>query len=186
MEYYYLVASQPWLTLGDKPPVSLEEYLFSAAPVLSPEDYEELRRVLEGRLDECRSDFARRWRDMDAQLRNAVAAVRAQRNGVEARRYHHAHGGFEVWIEKAVADAYAKADPLERELALDRCRWRIVEQLAAADPFGLAGVLAFAVKLVLAHRWAAMEEEAGRTALAEAVESVRTAAGQGAPRQNGS
>ena len=61
-----------------------------------------------------------------------------------------------------MTDAYAKRDPLRRERALDRCRWRLLEDIAFEDPYGLSGVLSFAVKLHIAARWAALEDEEGR------------------------
>jgi hypothetical protein len=52
-------------------------------------------------------------------------------------------------------------DPLDRELALDRLRWTLLDELAVAAPFGLQAVLAYGLKLRLAEKWAAMDETEG-------------------------
>ena len=72
----------------------------------------------------------------------------------------------DCWIEshaKVVADAFARATPLERERALDRFRWRVIEELQGYDPFAFSGIMAYALKLRIAARWGAMDEEQGRS-----------------------
>ena len=68
-----------------------------------------------------------------------------------------------------VTDALARPTPLERTVELDRCRWHVAEDLARRDPFGISAVLAFAVKLRIAQRWAAMSDETGRARVEEEV-----------------
>ena len=59
-------------------------------------------------------------------------------------------------------------DPLERELALDRHRWALLDEMAAAPPFGVQAVFAYALKLRIVEKWAALSDEA---------EGLRVAAG---------
>jgi hypothetical protein len=77
-----------------------------------------------------------------------------------------------------VSDALAKASPLAREMGLDLARWKLVEDLARQDASGLPAVLAFAVKLMLAARWAAMKEDAGRERLETLVSQLEENAAQ--------
>lgn len=167
MSYYYIVASLPTLVLGEPPPYSGAELLRHVANVLEAEDLAELALVLEGREADGRSAFAREWVGTDAQIRNAIVRTRAAKLSLEARPYLREHPGYDVSIEKAVADAYAKPNPLERELSLDRLRWKHLEDRVAQEPFSLAAVLAFAIRLRIAARWAALEERAGRAKLDE-------------------
>ena len=74
-----------------------------------------------------------------------------------------------MWLDREVSDALAKANPLEREMGMDGARWKFVEELALEDASGLPTVLGFAVRLILAERWAAMQEEAGREQLEKLV-----------------
>jgi hypothetical protein len=57
-------------------------------------------------------------------------------------------------------------------LELDRLRWRWAEQAARVDPFGMAAILGFALRLRLALRWAALREDSGRAAAAAFIEQA--------------
>ncbi len=178
MKHAYLAASLPRLTFGETPPVTGEAFRFGCLGVLADEELEELDRLLAGRAGEGRTEFARRWAGMDTQLRNALARRRAARRGIEAQGFLRDHAGFSAALEKQVAEACARSHPLERERELDRLRWQTLEDLAQADPFGLAGVLAFGLKLQIAERWARLTEAGGKAKLDALL--ARTAAGDGA------
>ena len=171
MSYYYLVASLPSLTLGEPPTLTAERFQFNCTGVLSDEDMHELGRVLEGRGDEGRTVFSRSWHSMDTQLRNAIAAQRASATGRDASSFQKGHAEYTTQIDRALAEAFAKQNPLERELAVDHCRWQLLDQLGDAEPFGLAVVLAYALKLQLAERWAGLSEEIGNAKLNEIIEA---------------
>lgn len=162
MTYEYLVASLPVLALDEPPPFSAEEFRFQCQGPLCDEDLEDLMLILDGLAREGRSAFCRKWFSIDTQIRNAVARVRASERGIEARGYLRDHPDFDSYVEQAVNDAYGRHNPLERERALDECRWHLLEMLAFGQAFGLSAVLAFAMKLQIAERWSAMKEEAGR------------------------
>ena len=176
--YHYLVSSLPALSLGAPPPFSPEEFRFQCQGVLSDGDLAELDLLLAGRAGEGRSAFARAWAGADAQIRNTAAKARGAKLGVEAKPFLKSHAGYAVWLDKDVGDALAKANPLAREMGLDAARWRFVEDLALADASGLPAVLAFAVQLTLAARWAAMKEEAGRERLERLVAQLEEHAAQ--------
>lgn len=176
MSYYYFVASLPALSLGAPPPLDRARFEADAARLLSPEDVLRLRTLADGEGDDA---FAARWRSMETQLRNAAARVRAARLGVDAAPHLRTHAGFSVHLEAAVTDAYAKPNPMDRELTLDRFRWQFLDEASRGDPFGFAAVQAYALKLRIAERWAALTDEAGAQRLQEAVAAVRKAAAPG-------
>ena len=174
--YNYLVSSLPALALGTPPPFSPAEFRFKCQGVLSDADLAELDLLLAGRAAEGRSGFARDWAAGDAQIRNTAAKARAAKLAVEAKPYLKSHPGYAVWLDKEVSDALAKASPLARETGLDQARWKYVEDLAREDATGLPAVLAFAVQLTLAARWAALQEEAGRERLEQLVTQLEASA----------
>jgi hypothetical protein len=88
--------------------------------------------------------------------------VRAKKRGTDGSSFLKPHEGFSATIEKMAADAFARPNPLEQEMELDRARWSLVDELALNEPFGFPAVLAFAVKVRIAERWAQMDEEAGK------------------------
>lgn len=162
MSYEYLVASLPLLFWGHPPPFPTAEFRRRCAGVLSPEDLAALDRLLDGRPDPEAPGFEGAWAARETQLRNAAAAARAARTGGEARAPHRPHPGWDGGIEKSVTDAFVKESPIEREMELDRGRWRAAEDLARGRPFGVEAVFAFAVRLRIAERWAALTDAAGR------------------------
>jgi hypothetical protein len=90
-----------------------------------------------------------------------VARARSARTGREPGKAERATRDYDVFMEKVVSDAFQHTSPREREHALDAYRWEKSEALAGRDPFGIDAILAYAIKLRIAHRWAAMDEEQG-------------------------
>ena len=179
--YTYLVASLPTLRPGEAGGLTAEQFRFRCQGVLDAADLKELDAVLSGRPWEGASRFCKEWADAGVQLRNSVAKGRGAKLGVDAKPYLRSHGGYRVWLDRAVSEALAKANPLECEVALDEARWQVADDLAQADAWGLGAVLAFAAKLKLAERWEGMKEETGRGKLDELVEELEAdAAASGA------
>ena len=160
MKYTYLAASLPTLVFGAPPPFGVAEFRAKCEGVLSRADLAALDALLAG-APAPGVGFVAEWQARETQLRNGVVRARAAHLGVEARPYLRDHAGWDMTVAKAVTDAFAKPNPLDREQELDRCRWRMAEDLARFEPFGLAAVLAFAVKLGIAERWAGLVEDAG-------------------------
>ena len=181
MKPYYLIASFPTLILGEPPPLTPEKLVDQCRPLLDAAERAELEGVLEGRVHSLTSDFAQRWHIRDTPIRNAIALARAGRLGVEPAAWLRPQEGFDTFAETAVADAFTKPGPLDRELAIDRFRWQFLDEVAFVDPFSFTAVLAYATKLRMALRWAGMKAEAGRGNLKERVEEIEglpVAAGQ--------
>jgi hypothetical protein len=161
MNHWYLVSSLPYLRFGEKPLTSRAAFLTACANWLTDVDVAALEAVFENRCPPDR-DIARQWWAGEVELRDAVVRVRAKNRGVDAGRFIQPHVGFNVSIEKMVTDAFTRANPLEQETELDRARWVLADELALIAPFGFAGILAFAVKLRIAERWAGFSHEEGR------------------------
>ena len=172
MQYASIISSLPMLRFGERPQVTLDEFHGSCS-LLSVEDLEELDRVLAGdpgEEGEERSAFRAAWGNADSQIRCSVARSRVDARGASGgggTSSEHTYSDHSVFAQKAVEDAMSARDPLEGERLLDECRWAIAEELAFADPFGLSGVLAYAVQLQLAWRWSELDEEKAK----EVVES---------------
>jgi hypothetical protein len=171
LSYYYLVASLPSLVLGEPPPISSEAFVAEVENLLEPSDLTELVTIWEHRAEEGRSDFSRNWHQIDTQMRNAMARIRARRRGVDPGPYLRPHDNFRVYIDLAVMRAMEASDPLEAEREIDGIRWQWLEEAGARDPFGLPAVLSFAARLRIAERWAKMDGAAGMDRLESLIES---------------
>lgn len=165
MKYPYFVASLPVIAMDEPPALAMDRFLEDARRLLAPDDAAELEAMLAEDAGECRSGFAGDWFRFDLDLRQRVAAVRAGRLKLDPRTLGPETGGGDAVVKKAVLDAFARTNPMERELQLDQTRWRYLDELSRLGPFGAAAVWAYGLQLRLAHRWAGHSVEAGEAAL---------------------
>ncbi|MCF7837198.1 MAG: DUF2764 domain-containing protein [Candidatus Marinimicrobia bacterium] len=162
-EYFYFMASLPTLTPGEPPALDAAEFLRRATGVLAPDDLAGAADLLAGRWDSAPHPFARRWRPLETQLRNAIARTRTAQRPAETAFTPHPHEGFDAALEREAAEALQRKNPLEREQALDRLRWRLVDELVGVErPFSVEAVMAYALRLGWAARQAAWQPAAGR------------------------
>jgi len=97
--------------------------------------------------------------DFEKQLRDSVAQWRIARRKVAGASSSHAT------TREQDAPATFELDPLARDIALDRLRWRKAEEMEGLDPMSRDALFAYAVKLRISLRRAAMTREAGLAAL---------------------
>lgn len=172
MAYEYLGASLPLFFFGDPLPMSLAEFMARCAEHLSSRDLTTLTKLLEDRGDVDAAGFEGEWTARERQLRAAVAAARASRYGADPRAERRPHPGWDGMVERGVADAFAKANPLEREMELDRVRWRVLDELVPPGRFSAERIFAYGLKLRIAERWARMAEPEGRRILENQLRSI--------------
>ena len=156
MNYYYFAATLPMLSLDTPPPLSLDQFRARCSEFLAPADSAALADVL----DPARptdAAFVKAWRARDAELRNAIARHRATRRRVDPAPHLRETPDYDLRIEKAVFDALIKPTPIERELALDRLRWELADELAGHNAFSERAILAYGLKLQMVERWAAAD-----------------------------
>lgn len=168
MNVYALIASLPTLSLDAPSAISGEQFLQACESGLSAEDHAAARVLFNGipSSESSTCGFIGRWRDVDTQIRNAVAARRAAKLGVDASAWVRPVQGCAVWLRDGVEDAFQENDPLDREKALDRLRWRALEELEGVDPMTVDTVFAYAAKLALVLKWHRYSETQGSEKLA--------------------
>lgn len=160
MSYYYTMASLPMLRFREAAPLSIDDFR-NACSLLTEQDRSELELILQGRWEEGLSGFSRRWCQLDRQMRSAIARARAGHLGVDASPFTRDFEGYDVSIEQEIQTAYTQKSPLDREAGIDACRWRLLEELAQGDAFCLTALLAYAVQLGIAIRWAQLDDQGG-------------------------
>ena len=172
MEYVYLVASLPAIELTAAPRISSGALLAASAGILRQDHWEDLRAIVEDRVQDVRASVLKPYLDADTQLRDAVARIRAARAGAAYDPRAHPFDGYDARSVSVAERALGLDDPLERELLLDRLRWTLLDELAVSPPFGLQAVLAYGLKLRLAEKWAAMDEPEGLRVAADIAEAA--------------
>jgi len=170
MSHWYLVSSLPVLRLGGKPPMNVDAFRAACVGHLSDDGISAVEAILGN--SEPPVGEASGWWNSEVQLRDAVVRVRAKKRGADASSFLKPYEGFSVTLEKKVTDAFARPNPLEQELALDEARWVLADEIALTAPFGFLGVLAFAIKVRIAERWAGLDEETGKAKVEELILSA--------------
>jgi hypothetical protein len=110
------------------------------------------------------------WHNAEVSIRNAAVRVRAARRKLDPEPHLRPQQDWN--LERSVSDAMAKTNPLEREHALDRIRWKQAEELGGYSPFSSNAILSYAVRLKIANRWAGMSEEKGSATLQSVLSST--------------
>ncbi len=165
MNLEYFIASLPLLLPGQAPGIEPESFRAACAAQLDSDLGEAACALLDGRPSE--HPFARAWRERETILRNAVARRRASRRNADAQGTQRPVRGSDVRIEHGVAAAFEQPDPMQRERALNRLRWNVLDELQGNQPLAPAVVLAYAVKLRLLDRWQRLNAEAGARKIEE-------------------
>jgi len=173
MSYYFLISSLPGISLEAKPALSLADFRAACTTQLSEADAGALECLLDSESEPVNHTFVKSWKARDTQLRNASARLRAARQSRDAADFVRSHTGFDVGIEDRVEEAFNRSNPLERERELDRIRWTVLDELAGSDPFSTSALLAYAVKLSIAERWAAMDQKAGQIKVENAITDTK-------------
>jgi hypothetical protein len=168
VSYYFLISSLPRVTLDSAPSMDIGSFRSLCSDHLSASDLQALAAVLDGDMEVAADahPFVDQWRSRDTQLRNACARLRAARRHEDAGSSLRTHTGFDVGLEDGVDEAFNQRDPMRRERALDSIRWRVLDELSGPDPFASEVVFAYGLKLKLAERWAALDDEAGQARIA--------------------
>ncbi len=175
MNYYYLIATLPMLQFEEKPRISYDDFQATCEVQLSLPHMAALRQLQNlatkpenlGK-SEARHSFVDRWEKKEIEIRNAIARERAKKLGREHLETRDA-GISDVALDKAVTEAISMDNPLKKEKAIDRLRWEETEKLTGLDPFSTESVFAYAVKLIIAQRWAGLYKEEGRGILEKIV-----------------
>jgi hypothetical protein len=100
-----------------------------------------------------------RWRDLETQLRNAVAAARG------GERFARHATGCDLHWRNRVAAAFQERDPLKRETLLDRIWWDAAGELTPpAAPLSRGTLETYAIRLRIALKRGRISKEAGGAA----------------------
>lgn len=165
MSCYYLVASLPELRMDFAPPFSAEEFCAKCHGVLPDAEVSDLQIILGLNEGTATTEPARSWQEFEMLLVREIASVRAEFYE-EDLKLVKPYSGI---VEPAVAHIFTLKNPGERDRELDAFRWRKADELAQEDAFGFAAVAAFAAKLKIAQRRAALKKADGENILEKLV-----------------
>jgi len=133
----YIVASLPVLTFGEKPAITSAGLAELAG-------------------DRLAKPLAR-WRDLEAQLRNAMAVCR----GGGEKDLRQVDGCSQYWKSR-VLQCFEEKDVFKRDELLDRVWWDAAGELTpSASPLGVGALATYSVRLKIAEKRALISTSQG-------------------------
>ena len=159
MSVPYLISSLPALSMDAPPPLTPEAFKDECARILSSDQAAVVAALVDG--TPCSHPFVLAWRDLDTQIRNAIVRRRAARRGVDPLSAQRPAEGCNLRVIQAAESAFDQPDPLKRQRAIDKARWDALDELVGPQPLSFEAVLAYAVRLGIAGRWAKYDQAAG-------------------------
>ncbi|MCL2879822.1 MAG: DUF2764 domain-containing protein [Treponema sp.] len=165
--YYYFIASLPYINYGDKPPVSSEEFREQCRNFLTKSDaallrycYYDSKLAMETEKS-TGSAFIDLLMHRQRILGLTLAKLRAARLKVPGPE-EEASQDIPRVIAAAKA-AFDMDDPLAAELSLDRARWSVLDEMVGTNYFGVNNIYAYLMKLQLLERKQSFNEALGFT-----------------------
>lgn len=158
----YLIASLPALAFDAPPPCSMEAFLAQCRDQLGNAAADELAALANGVAPQSPTPIAQAWLDLDARLRNAAAAERARAAGRDASKWLRPASGCSIFWSARISAAFQEKDPAKRDRALDLARWDAAGELVPPHaPLSKAAAYAYAIRLAISIRRAAISQDAG-------------------------
>ena len=135
----YIVSSLPTLAFNAPAPISWEKFTQGGGGVPPPQ--------------------AKVWRDLETQLRNAVAEARG------GERFKRPADGCSLYWRNRVLACFQEKDVAKRDELLDRVWWDAAGELTPpSEPLGKGALATYAIRLKIALKRTAISKESGNAA----------------------
>ena len=160
----YLVSGLQPLAIDGAAPCSKATFLALCREQLGERHARAIESAMDGAASapECDTPLAAAWRDLDAQLRNAVAAERARTRGADPSRWRRPVNGCSLyWAGRVQAACLSLLSEREKDIA-DFERWDAAGELTPpASPLSAAAAYTYGIRLAIVLRRQALSAEAG-------------------------
>ena len=139
MSIDYIVSSLPTLAFNAPAPLSWEAFVSRGGVVPPPQEKE--------------------WRDLETQLRNAVAEARG------GERFKRPADGCSLYWKNRVLACFQEKDVAKRDELLDRTWWDAAGELTLpSEPLGKGALATYAIRLKIVLKRTAISKESGNAA----------------------
>ena len=143
MSIDYIVSSLQPLAFDGPAPYSWEQFL-----ALMPEGF--------AAPDALAGTGAAKWRDLETQLRNAMAVARG------GEKHCRPAKGCDIYWRNRVSAAFQESDPLRRETLLDRVWWDAAGELTpTASPLSMGALETYSIRLKILLKRNRTSKDAG-------------------------
>jgi hypothetical protein len=172
MNYYYLMASLPMLSLDQELMTSSTQFLSLCRDTLSEELYEQLDSVslVPGVPSCCQIDT--RWQAYETVLRNCVAHQVAHKTKTDPIPYLKDEVDAFVGLEKEVEAAFDDSNPMQTEKRLDSMRLSVLDDLVTGHEFDFEALFVYRVKLLIVEKWNSLTKVLGQEKVDKTVAQI--------------
>lgn len=170
-QYYYLIASLPFLEFGIKPPILYRDFLAFSREQLSESDMKILKEATIEPSGDVKGVMSalKEWNIFDMTLRNEIARQRASKMSKEPEKYIRGENHQDPFLAQSAHWAISQESPIEAERFLDKIRWEKIEELARGHYFDMDFLITYALKLQILERWERINREGGMEVLQDLV-----------------
>ncbi len=159
-EYYYLVASLPYLRFREAPPMTGEMFLAESGKWLPERDMDFLLDAAAGPDPErVYCSFLMKWFDFDAGLFQEIADYRKSRKK-----------GEDTKPAGLAGRVLEQPDPLQREIFLEKNRWDFLEDLAGGHFYDVEKLTVYYLQLLILERLNKFDKDKGESRFYEMCE----------------
>lgn len=154
--YPYLTASLPYLYFGMKPPFSFDELLRKCERAIPEDDLDVIKKIslrIGGDESAEKNTVLNRWKMFDADLRNELVKIRAQRKHIDPAKYLRNERYVPVDIAHQLISIARNPSIIESERLLDQIKWSFLDELALGHYFDAEFMAVYALKLLLLEKW---------------------------------
>ena len=162
-EYIYFCSSLPFLRRGIEPPLSSDDFLFSASSNLSVVDFCKLKSLdftqVSLRIDS--DSFFSEYYRWELALRNHVFVQRLKLLEHRSEKMKMRNGGAGSAGLSVEVEQILQQDPLNAERSLDLLRWKKLTELSGARLFDMVFLSCYRLKLQILEREVFWDKQQG-------------------------
>ena len=162
--YYYFAASLQMLFFDSRPPLSVESFLEDCRRLLTGQDYDLMRKLLnEEDLDpDSPNPVWNAWVRFNRNFRNELTWYRAGRLNKDPQRYLRGLRFSEPFLAEQIQQASKMGNPLEAQKSLDKARWRFLDEMESGHYYDLEFLFVYGLRLKILERHQEYHSPKGR------------------------
>jgi len=157
-QYYYLIASLPYLSLGGKEFISSGEFAAECGKWLAPNDLKVLEKIDakntgDKEIEPDTDDVVEQWKTFKQNLEEGLDAVRlAKRSPAKVR------------VPEMLTAVFEQGTPLAMEKSIERLKWDFAEQRESWYQFDISWLFLYLLKVRVLERLASFDRRKGEEA----------------------
>ncbi len=172
MANYYLISSLPMLEFDTVPIISSKEFMEQATTWYDEDTNFILETLSLVPTCESTNSVIKKWNEWETFLRNKLTLKRSSDLSVDAEEFLREDKDFFSEVEKGIQEVASLSSPRDKEMALDKLRWQVLEDLDAGFTFEFEKLCVYKLKLLILEKWQNRSNEIGKEEFDKIVKNV--------------